>query len=425
MKIINYIRIFLVFYALSGTIHSFSQINHSSIQFQEINKSNDYHSRSCIAPANFEVETDTVEYDQYQLNFSWEMDEPEPGWIHWDDGVNVGGVGTCPDCWLCAAARWDQGQLSEYHGFTFVKIKAFLNDDKYDSLTFFIYEGNSNDDQIYTSRHDTVIGHAWIEDVPDTVIAINGVAEYWVGYKIWLPYPANFPLGYDNGPAITGYGDKISTNNGISWDNLSDFGIDNNWNIQFYVEDTSGNQKNIAKEIVVRNVKFIGYNLYQRINGGDFELLEFIPWVIGDTTHSVPFEANAEVYCYQLTAIWTIGADTCESAPAISKENPEEDFVCVLLVGNEENRIERSGLVRCFPNPFSNSTTIEYTLSLTQLVQISIFNNLGEQVGFIQEKQSSGKQQVVWDAKGLPSGMYYFMVQIGREILRGKMLIVR
>ncbi|MCF6342254.1 MAG: T9SS type A sorting domain-containing protein [Bacteroidales bacterium] len=81
--------------------------------------------------------------------------------------------------------------------------------------------------------------------------------------------------------------------------------------------------------------------------------------------------------------------------------------------------------VNCFPNPFSNSTTIEYTLRQASPVQITIFNHLGAQVDFIRQKQSPGKQQFVWDAKGLPSGMYYFTVQTGKESMRGKMLVVR
>ena len=426
MKIINYIRIFLVFYALSGTIHSFSQINNSSIQFQEINKSNDYHSRSCIAPANFVVETDTIEYDQYQLNFSWEMDEPEPGWIHWDDGVHAGGVGACPDCDLFAASRWDPGQLIEYDGLKISKIKAFLNDSGYNSLAFNIWTGMNAANLIYEKNHDTLIYGNWIEHTIDTALFLDADEEYWFGYNAYQ-HNALFPLGADDGPSIVGYGGMVSFDGG-GWDNISDMGIDVNWLIHVFLEDTAGNEIFIAQQAgknAERSTNLLGYNLYQSINGSDYELLEFIPWEAGDTSHSIVFDASPYLHCYQLTALWESETDTCESAPAISKDNPEEDFVCVLLVGNEDNRIEQSDLVRCFPNPFSNSTTIEYTLSQAETVKITIFNHLGEQVDFIQEKQSPGKQHVVWKAKELPSGMYYFTVQIGKNISRGKMLIVR
>jgi len=59
------------------------------------------------------------------------------------------------------------------------------------------------------------------------------------------------------------------------------------------------------------------------------------------------------------------------------------------------------------PNPFSNSTTIEFELNQTTNIQISIYNHLSKQVELIEKKQSSGKQQVVWNAEGLPSGVYF------------------
>ncbi|MCF6342255.1 MAG: T9SS type A sorting domain-containing protein [Bacteroidales bacterium] len=385
---------------------------------------------TCVAPFDFGLAIDTVTgYDLYQLNFNWQIEEPEEGdWMGYDDGLNYSGVGTCPDCWFWAAARWDAGDLSAYDNYQISKIKAFLYDDKYDSLTFFIWEGNSIDDQVYSSLHDTVIGHEWIVDPVDTLLFLHAENEYWVGYKVWIDQTQNFPLGVDVGPAVVGYGNKISYDEGTFWDNLSDYGIDGNWNIRFYVSDTSGSETRIGGKLAETDsagARLLGYNLYQSEGGGEYELLQFIPWVRGDTSHRILFTASPYLRCFKLTAMWASETDTCESAPAISKDNPEEDFVCVLLVGNEENNIGQSDLIRCFPNPFSNSTTIEYTLHRASTVQISIFNSMGEQVGVIQKEQSAGKQQVVWDAKGLPSGMYYFTVQAGKKSMHGKMMIVR
>lgn len=64
-----------------------------------------------------------------------------------------------------------------------------------------------------------------------------------------------------------------------------------------------------------------------------------------------------------------------------------------------------------FPNPFSVSTTIEYELRQPETVQITIYNHLGKQLDIIQQKQSSGKQQMVWNAEGLPSGVYYCVLK--------------
>jgi len=60
-----------------------------------------------------------------------------------------------------------------------------------------------------------------------------------------------------------------------------------------------------------------------------------------------------------------------------------------------------------YPNPFTTSTTIEYELPQPTTVQIIIYNHLGKQIEVIQQSQSAGKQQVVWNAEGLPSGVYF------------------
>ena len=63
------------------------------------------------------------------------------------------------------------------------------------------------------------------------------------------------------------------------------------------------------------------------------------------------------------------------------------------------------------PNPFTTSTTITYGLQQPASVQITIYNHLGKQLEVIHQKQSAGKQQVVWNAEGLPSGVYYCVLK--------------
>ena len=93
------------------------------------------------------------------------------------------------------------------------------------------------------------------------------------------------------------------------------------------------------------------------------------------------------------------------------------------LLSNEKS--DNSGYTKIRPNPFTTSTTIEYELQHSSTVQITIYNHLGEQIELIQQKQSSGKQQIVWNAKGLPSGVYYFRLQADGKVATGKLVLVR
>ena len=78
--------------------------------------------------------------------------------------------------------------------------------------------------------------------------------------------------------------------------------------------------------------------------------------------------------------------------------------------------------VQCLPNPFTTSTTIEYELQQPSTIQITIYNHLGKQLEVIQQTQSAGKQQVVWNAEGLTGGVYYCVLKTGNGTKTMKMI---
>lgn len=75
-----------------------------------------------------------------------------------------------------------------------------------------------------------------------------------------------------------------------------------------------------------------------------------------------------------------------------------------------------------YPNPFTTSTTLSYTLDKPCNVQFTIYNLQGKIVEIIQKNQEKGEQQVQWNAEGLPAGMYYFRIQAGDKTGSGKMI---
>lgn len=67
-----------------------------------------------------------------------------------------------------------------------------------------------------------------------------------------------------------------------------------------------------------------------------------------------------------------------------------------------------------YPNPFNPSTVIEYTLPEFCGVTIEIFDILGKKIEtIIDEKQSAGQHQVVWNAKDKSTGMYFYRIKAG------------
>jgi len=63
------------------------------------------------------------------------------------------------------------------------------------------------------------------------------------------------------------------------------------------------------------------------------------------------------------------------------------------------------------PNPFSSSTNIDYKLNKTANISMTIYNHLGKQVELIEQHQSQGMQQVVWNADEQPAGVYFCVLE--------------
>jgi len=78
-------------------------------------------------------------------------------------------------------------------------------------------------------------------------------------------------------------------------------------------------------------------------------------------------------------------------------------------VSNDESAPKCYSLLQNYPNPFNSSTTISYTLPESGPVTLSVYNLLGQKVATLVEGvQQAGEHKAVWDAKGAPSGVYFY-----------------
>lgn len=72
---------------------------------------------------------------------------------------------------------------------------------------------------------------------------------------------------------------------------------------------------------------------------------------------------------------------------------------------------ENFDLSQNYPNPFNPSTTIRYALPNESKVAISIYNLLGEEIAtLVNDVQSSGYHEVVFNASELSSGVYLYRI---------------
>jgi hypothetical protein len=79
-----------------------------------------------------------------------------------------------------------------------------------------------------------------------------------------------------------------------------------------------------------------------------------------------------------------------------------------------------------YPNPFNPSTTIRYVLPKASRVVLKVYDVLGRDVKtLVQETQSAGEHNAIFDASGFPSGLYFYRFQAGEFVQTKRLVLVK
>ncbi|MBK7500951.1 MAG: T9SS type A sorting domain-containing protein [Ignavibacteriales bacterium] len=79
-----------------------------------------------------------------------------------------------------------------------------------------------------------------------------------------------------------------------------------------------------------------------------------------------------------------------------------------------------------YPNPFNPATSIQYTISSKQNVQLLVYNVLGKEIAtLVNEEKPAGNYEVNFDASKLSSGVYFYQLQAGSFVETKKMILLR
>ena len=89
-------------------------------------------------------------------------------------------------------------------------------------------------------------------------------------------------------------------------------------------------------------------------------------------------------------------------------------------------RPERYALHPNAPNPFNPTTKIRFDLPIASLVQLTVYNVLGQEVARLVERQMPpGRHEVEWDATDYRSGLYFYVLKAGSYRAQRKMILLR
>ncbi|MBE3136128.1 MAG: PKD domain-containing protein [Thermoplasmata archaeon] len=162
----------------------------------------------------------------------------DPDWIHFDDGTNVMSIGLTAGGTFEGAIRITPAELGGYDGYEVTAVRwhhDYMSSPPH-SGTIKIYDaGNSTKPgSVITSEPFTVLSAGWFEINLSNPAPIDASKDIWVAIRV-THAAGEYPLGAGPGPMVPGKGGWISID-GVTWNELTMYGLNYNWNIWAKVE---------------------------------------------------------------------------------------------------------------------------------------------------------------------------------------------
>ncbi|MCE3280785.1 MAG: repeat-containing protein [Bacteroidetes bacterium] len=154
-------------------------------------------------------------------------------------------------------------------------------------------------------------------------------------------------------------------------------------------------------------------------------------WDFGDSTTSTlqyPTHNYSWSGPFQLCSTVTDGngcSDTfCDSLVAGRSSSTGITLTVVPPLVTSIVELIEPNLLSVYPNPSSSSTTIHYTLSEISVVEICVYDLLGNKVINLESgKKSVGNHRLNWNVEGLSEGMYMIQLNTAGKISTQKIIV--
>ena len=282
-------------------------------------------------------------------------------------------------------------------------------------------------------RRSTDNGETWVKLPIRTNFFMHSIFVHENG-KVYVNGRQNHKLGI-----------FCSTNNGLSFNKITDLPEIFNWildnslsansngdificsNVEnggvFRIADGDTTLEKIHDKAITvyvgdNNRLYVGgyeYVDYSKDNGNSWlNLCEFTNNVVTD------FKFDKQGYFYMGTAGVTLGMLRSQVPVSVNNEN--------------ENISEKFILEQNYPNPFNPTTKITYVIPnvgganfASQVnVKLTIYDALGREVAtLVNARQTPGKYSVQFNASNLPSGIYFYTLRAGDFAQTRKMVLMK
>lgn len=100
--------------------------------------------------------------------------------------------------------------------------------------------------------------------------------------------------------------------------------------------------------------------------------------------------------------------------------------ITALVEQTAKNQIPQNLNLFNYPNPFNNTTTIEFSLPKTDFVTLKVYNIIGQEIAtIVSTKLVAGNYKYHWDASEYASGIYYYRIVSGEYQQANKMILLK
>ncbi|MEJ2543807.1 MAG: T9SS type A sorting domain-containing protein [Calditrichaceae bacterium] len=111
---------------------------------------------------------------------------------------------------------------------------------------------------------------------------------------------------------------------------------------------------------------------------------------------------------------------------ALGSTGIKELYINTAAIDDDMTHFPFEFKINSYPNPFNAITTFSYSIPNTSMVNLSLYNIIGQKiVVLINENKSAGHYTFSFDASHLSSGLYFYCLKAVNKIKIGKMILVK
>lgn len=185
-------------------------------------------------------------FESVKVNSANTVQPKEDFDVHYDGDFD-NAIGVNGEAVFSVVARFTPDELSEYYGNKSIsKVKFCINDQFSVGGARILIYGNgtaTEPGQLLFEEAVASVEEGWNEYTLPTTLNLES-GDYWVGYEVKAIY--GFPAGCDAGPMVPGKGGWLYFE-GDGWFEMTDAGLDYNWNIRATLTDASGIETEIGQ----------------------------------------------------------------------------------------------------------------------------------------------------------------------------------